>query len=419
MANAQTMQSVANVYKLLGIAPPNQATLQRIANEIEGGRSWTDLRNDIINVQAAKQGIPPELFLQEVIRGYFTGRGAKIATETESEYQRIARITREVLSGQRTLSEVRATIYSFAVQPGGSGGGSTTPPPPKDPPVPQPPPPPPPPASTPIDYRARAAALYPFLPPSLLDVFAEKWADTGDVDLALAETRADSRYDSYFPGIKRADGSLRMSESEYLGRIDGYHMALSQFGLNSTVFSNHFVEMIEGDLDPSELASRLGAAYDQIITAMPGVRAFYSANYGVDMTDEAIFASFIDPDLGNAILNQRIAVSQIGGAGAAFGFQIDLAFAERIRQQGLGATQANKAFAEAAYQIPILDTLARRFDTDPDVDLIEFTNASIFADPAQIRRLNRIRGAETSSFTDPLGTIRTGSDFAVTGLGEY
>lgn len=305
-----------------------------------------------------------------------------------------------------------------------SGSGSVPSPVPTPTPTPEPrpnpttptPTPTPTPTSTPVDFRARAAALYPFLPPSLLDIFADKWAASGDPNLALAETRADSRYDSYFPGIKRSDGSLRMSEAEYLGRIDGYHMALSQFGLNSTVFSNHFIEMIEGDLDPSELASRLSSAYDQVITAMPGVREFYATNYGVDLTDEAIFASFIDPELGNAILNQRIAVSQIGGAGAAFGFQIDLAFAERIRQRGLGASQANQAFAEAAYQIPILDTLAQRFDTDPTFDLSEFAGASIFADPAQLRRIKRIRGAEASTFSENLGGVRTGEDFAVTGL---
>jgi hypothetical protein len=335
----------------------------------------------------------------------------------QSEYENLINVASGALRDRAYTANPVSTPANPAPAP--APAPSPTPPPTPPPPVPQPPAPPPVPTPTPIDYRARAAALYPFLPPSLLDIFAEKWAESGDPDLALAETRADSRYDSYFPGIKRSDGSLRMSESEYLGRIDGYHMALSQYGLNSTLFSNHFTEMIEGELDPSELATRLGAAYDQIITAMPTVRDYYSANYGVALTDEAIFASFIDPELGNAILNQRIAVSQIGGAGAAYGFQLDLAFAERIRQQGVNFGQANQAFAEAAYQIPVLNALAQRFDTnDPNVDIGEFTSASIFQDPNQMRRFNRLRNASTSSFTETLGGVATTQSGAVVGLSQ-
>lgn len=269
---------------------------------------------------------------------------------------------------------------------------------------------------TPVDYRSQAAALFPFLPAQVLDLFATHWANTGNVELALAETRRDPTYNQYFPGIRRTDGSLRMSEAEYLSRMDGFRMALGQFGLNPQNFENRFVEMIEGELTVPEFAGRLTAAYENIISQAPQLMNYYAENYGLSLTPEAVFASFIDPDLGDSILNQRISVSQIGGAAAVQGFDLDLEFAERLRQSGLNFARAQEHFAQAAFELPALNTLAGRFDLDRDFDITEFSQAGVMGDPRQLRRVGRLRAASASEFTDQLGTLRTDDDFLVQGL---
>lgn len=391
----------------------------------------------------------PDLYESELNKGRVQGwideidrhtAGDASARDADQIRDDIARV---VIGAERIASTYNISLYeaNLVLLGGNEGGinfhdlpvptspttpGVPTPPgpvapaPPSPPPIPDVPTPDEPatPTPEPIDWRARAAALLPYLPPALLDVFATNWERSGDANLALAETRSDPRYDSFFPGIKREDGSLRLSESEYLSRVDGYKLALGQYGLNPGVFQNQFVGMIEGELTVPEFAARLGAAYDQILGQMPEVREFYAAEYGLALSDQAIFASFIDPEIGNAVLERRITSAQIGGAGLAQGFGVDLAYAESLRERGVSGSQAQQFFGEAAFQIPVLDRLAGRFGVDRDVDLGEFTQASIFADPAQRRRFDRLRRAESSTFTDQSGVVARSEDRTIRGLSQ-
>ena len=321
------------------------------------------------------------------------------------------------------LNEAQFQQLILGANEGGINLGDQTvvPPPPEPPPPPQDPITPVPEPSKievpePIDFRQRAQALFPWLPPALLDIYADAWARTGSPSLALAELRASSDYDQFFPGNRRDDGSLRLSEAEYLARVDGYKLALGQFNLVPENFAGHFTDMIVGGLTAGQFATRLSSAFNQIITSIPEIREFYSLNFGVAMSDEAIFASFLDPGLGNEILNQRISQAEIGGAGAAAGFGIDLAFTEQLRQRGLQLGTAQTFFGDAAFQVPVLSRLALRFGLDKTFDITEFAAGTILGDPAERRRQRRLFGAESSSFSERLGTVRTEEDLTLSGL---
>lgn len=273
-------------------------------------------------------------------------------------------------------------------------------------------------APEPVDFREQAGLLFPYLPAHLLDIFADAWAQYGDANLALAAMRQSSAYDSFFPGIKRPDGSLRMSEAEYFSRIESYDKAFRGWGLNPDLFRSKYVSFIEGDVSGALLSNRIAAAHEQIFQNIPQVREVYAQYAGVQMTDEAILASFLDPDIADGILSRRIAVSQVGAEAAARGFQINLPFAERLTFAGIDQARAREFFAEAEGRLPTLDELSRRFhDTDPDFDLAEFADAVVFQSAGQVRRVRRLLAAESSLFSDQLGTVRmTGDDLALTGL---
>jgi len=420
VATESSRAEILRVFELVGLPPPSESRLEDLATQRDEGRSLTSVRDGLIQFLATSQNISFSQALQNIVRDVFASSGVNIATDGESEEERLTRLADEIMSGTRTLGEVTSTIQSFSptdpISPTPTPTPSPTPTLPDDPIIPQPDPAPAPEPSEPIDFRARAQALFPFLPPQLLDLYSEKWAESGDPTLALAEVRASPQYEQFFPGIKRTDGSLRMSESEYLSRKDGYRLALSQFNLNPANFENRFVEMIEGEVEVADFANRLSGAFENIITAMPEIREFYSQNFGVSMTDEAIFASFIDPELGDAVLNRRISISQIGGAGAASGFNIDLAMAEQIRQRGIGFQGAQEFFGQAATQIPVFNALAGRFGVDTDVDLTEFAAASIFGNVRQASRLRRLQAAEASSFSEQFGSVSTSDDFTLRGL---
>jgi hypothetical protein len=260
-------------------------------------------------------------------------------------------------------------------------------------------------------------ALYPWLPPHLVDVFADNWADTGDAALALAQTRGDPTYAEYFPGIKRSDGSLRMSEQEWFSTREAYTRLFSEFGINGAVFDGRFTELMEGDVSPAELAGRLGGAYEQILTNIPEVRSEFSRLYGVDMTDEAIFSWFIDPTVGDALVSRKISVAQISGESVARGFTPDEAFASRLEAGGVDQAAARQFFSEAEDVVPTLDQLARRFrDPDPTFDVEELAEASIFGSAGQGRRMRRLLASETSLYSDRLGSIATDEDLRISGL---
>lgn len=269
-------------------------------------------------------------------------------------------------------------------------------------------------AQTPLETQI--ATLYPWLPPAMVKVFADAWAETGgNQELALATMRQHPDYDQYFPGNRRPDGSVRFDEGTWAATRDAYRRAFSDFQLNPDVFAERITALMEGEVSPRELIERLGAAQEQIVQNIPQVREFYASQYGIEMTDAAILGSWIDPDIGRAVLDRRIAVAQVGGEALARGYQIDTGFADRLASGGVNQAQAREFFSSAESVLSTLDVLARRYrDPDDDFDLEEFAEAQIFGSAEQTDRIRRLLGAEQSSFSSNRSVRSTGS--ALSGL---
>lgn len=223
-------------------------------------------------------------------------------------------------------------------------------------------------------------------------------------------------YDSYFPGNRREDGSLRLSEVAYNRRVQSYENALLGVNLNPDIFRDKYGDLISGDVSESEFVQKVESMYDRVIGAAGDIRSFYAANFAIDMTEEAIVASFMDPDIGQAVLDKRIAISEIGGEAAIRKFNIDVGFARQLEQGGVTRDQAQDLFGQGALDVPVLNVLARRHaDPDDDFDLNEFSKAYVFDDPVQRRRIRRLVAQERATFTgaSPYEEDRRGG---VTGL---
>jgi len=234
----------------------------------------------------------------------------------------------------------------------------------------------------------------------LADVWQEAYIETGDATLAIETVRRDSAYDAYFPGNRRDDGSLRYDEATYFGIIESYEDALLSVDVIPDFFREKFGDLIAGLVSPNEFVNRVESMYESVIESSSQIRDFYAANYGIDMTDSAIVASFLDPDIGMAILDKRIAVSQIGGEASVRGFNVGLEYAESLQRSGISRDEAQQFFGDAASFVPTLTVLAARHaDPDDDFDLDDFTRASLFDDPEQRRRMRRLVAQERSTFT--------------------
>lgn len=420
MASQRSLNAVYDLFDLLSLPRPSAARAQRLANELDTGqRTLAQMRDALIQFIANEQGVSFDSALAYVIRRIFERHGVPIATSKETQQQRIARLVQEVKRG-RSLHDIRAWVRDFAAEQQSrspspaTSSGSTTKPAPATPEEPTPDPETDP-DPKPVDWLERARTLFPWMPEPLLKVFADAWAETGDTEVALAQMRQSPQYDRYFAGNRRPDGTFRMTEAEYMSTIRAYRTLLSDFGLNPDLFQKRFVSLIEGEVSPLELRERLGAAYEGIVANIPQVREFY-ARYGYDLSDAAIFASVIDPEIGDAILARRIAVAQVGGEGLARGFDVDLSFAERLADAGLSQQEARGFFARAEAELPTLETLARRhYDPDDTFDLGEFAELAVFGDSEQARRVRRLIDAEIALFSERLGSIAA-DDFRLTGL---
>ena len=244
--------------------------------------------------------------------------------------------------------------------------------------------------------------LMPWMPAELVGIYAEEFAEYGDPELAWSAVRQSEAYNRYFAGNRREDGTLRMSEQEYMAVKDGYSDVFRSVGLNPKLFEERYVDLIEGDVSPDELMrDRVMPVYERIIDAAPELMAYYADTYGLEMTPEAILAAALDPDeVGSKILQRQIALAEIGGEAATSGYDVPIEFAERLYEAGVDRSQADALFRNAENIQPVLQTLAARHaDPDDDFSLEEFVQAEVFSDPQQRRRIRRLQAQERSTFT--------------------
>lgn len=256
------------------------------------------------------------------------------------------------------------------------------------------------PVSSAVSFFDQARVLFPWLPDQLVQVYADAWAETDSRDVAYATVVADPQFDAFFPGLKRADGTLRMAPAEYVSTFEGYNRALLEAGVNPQFFEQQFVGLLEGDVSVAEFQQRISTVRTQVLDNVDGVRNFYAQEFGLsDLTDAALVAAAIDPALGDDIFNRRVDISQVGGEAAQSGFTIGRDFATRLVSAGVNQQAARGLFGAAANQLPSLQRSAARFGVDRTLDLHEFTDAAVFQDPLQSQRISRFIRQEQSQFT--------------------
>jgi len=251
-------------------------------------------------------------------------------------------------------------------------------------------------------------------------VYKDAWIETGDAMLARELVRQTDYYSTAFSGNVRDDGSVRYDEDTYLSFVESYSDAILSAGLNPDLFTSKYGDLIAGNVSPNEFASRVETVYNRVIDAVPEVKQKLSDYYGVPMTNQAIMASFMDADVGAAILEKRIAVSEVGAEASVRGFNIAQDFANRLYEAGTDTTsEAAQFFSLAENSLPVLNALAARHDDpDDDFNLEDFAAAEIFSDPGQRRTIRRLLAQERSTFSLSNATIRRTDGYGLTGLAD-
>ena len=271
-------------------------------------------------------------------------------------------------------------------------------------------------------YLELSKSLYPNMPDNLLNMFANKWAETGNPKVAIAEVRGTTEYETLFPGNKRADGTVKFDEVTYVGLKESYMGTLAEYGvsreISESLLQDRLTSLVEGEVSAREFQQRVGAVFQGVQENIQEVQDFYSTNYGIDLTQESIFLGAIDPSVGEDIVAGKVTTAQIGGEAAKAGFTVDLSTAEKLRKAGLNQQQARQFFSTAADQIPRIQELQQRGGksvAQEDVfDLDKFTEAMLFQSPDEAEELRRLQAEEESRFSAIGGAARKGG--RVTGL---
>ena len=179
--------------------------------------------------------------------------------------------------------------------------------------------------------------------------------------------------------------------------------------------ADRFVNLLEGEVSAREFQQRVSAAYEGIVDNIQGVQNFFSSNYNVDLTPEAIFMGALDPSIGEELIQGRITAAQIGGEAARAGFTITRTEAENLRAAGLTQQQARQLYSAAQRDLPRLIEVQQRVEPDAEeLSLEQFTQAVVFQDADVLENISRLEAEESSLFAPVGGAARRGS--RVTGL---
>jgi len=260
-----------------------------------------------------------------------------------------------------------------------------------------------------------ARVTLPWLPEALLETYVQKWTEFGDPEVALLATRADPTYAAHFPGIKRDDGTLRMTELEYMGAVVAYEDALIGVGVNPNIMAHRFGDLIEGEVSADEFRSRIAAVHERVLLQEDAIRSVYADFHGLALTTEGIVASMLDPDINSQIVNRQITMAEVGGEAALAGFQINRSRATSIVQAGFGQAKAQELFQQAAQVVGNLGRGAAR-QAEGQFGIDQFIESQALGNVREQRKIQRVLAGEQSDFSER-GLFEV-EDGTVKGLGR-
>ena len=280
-----------------------------------------------------------------------------------------------------------------------------------------------------FDIEEYARLNYTWMDEELLQTFLSIYnTNGGEADDAIRELRTTEKYKEEFPGIFREDGkTIRLEgatpELQYLTNVEAYRSYFADYNLNPDLFENKIVQLFKNDVAPKEVEERLSTAYNLLFPQFDAVKTFYVQNYPNvattedDITDEAIFASFINEDISKDIIENRVKISQIGGSFAERGVDVTLSQAQRLINAGVNSQLAQQLAAKAETNLPRLRRLAAKYRESQAVfGTSEFLEAEVFGDSEAAFLRQQLEAEEEATFS-ATGTTAI-SDSGVTGLQE-
>lgn len=162
---------------------------------------------------------------------------------------------------------------------------------------------------------AALRAAYPWLDQVTTVEQLQSWVAEGFFgDALIGLIRQTEQYQVKFQGIFRPDGTLRMTEAQFLGVQDSYRSVLRDFGIDVDQYTPaEFRSFFEQEIDANELQDRL-RVYDTIRRGSADLKDAFYVYAGMRPTVDDLYRATVDSDFGDAMVqefNQRVAASPL------------------------------------------------------------------------------------------------------------
>lgn len=150
------------------------------------------------------------------------------------------------------------------------------------------------------------------LSPGWFQNLAATAASSGEI---VAKIRETPQYKGRFPGMTRADGTVRMNEQQYMAQEASYRNLLTQYGFDVAkdyAKPASLIGWFEGDVAPDELRDRLNV-YKSVSEGGQNIRDAFYVYAGMDISVDQLYDATVDPAAGQRLsdeYNQKIAASK-------------------------------------------------------------------------------------------------------------
>lgn len=149
------------------------------------------------------------------------------------------------------------------------------------------------------DFYSELRAQFPWLDSLGLDPrwFQENAAESSGSAELLSRMRQTPQYKARFPGLYRDDGSVRMTEAQYLSREQDFRTLLRQYGFdvdNTYQTPASLIGFFDADMDPNEFQKRLETYRGVQQSSQAKKDAFY-VYAGIELTDDDLYEAVVNP----------------------------------------------------------------------------------------------------------------------------
>ena len=187
----------------------------------------------------------------------------------------------------------------------------------------------------------------------LYGVYARGEVDINNPDALVFAIREQPAYQKRFAAnaARAKKGLAELDPSSYLQLENSYRQLLQSNGLPSGFYdqTEDFTSLLEGDVSPQELQTRVQQGFRAVQDADPEVKRQMQELYGVN--EAGLAAYFLDPTKAAPILTRQAEAAKIAARAKEQGnIQLQFATAEEIAARGITAQEAEAGFTALGLQ---------------------------------------------------------------------